>query len=93
MAALTQDDTVCLQWIPSHVEVYGNEVADLLAGDGTELLTAPSTELRTSEVHSLFLANVNTTWRTLPEHAGYAAECPGLSLSVLLSRTCSDHFI
>ncbi|GFT38545.1 RNase H domain-containing protein, partial [Nephila pilipes] len=58
LAALTQGGTVCLQWIPSHVGVYGNEVADLLVGEGSELPTTPSTELRTSEVHSLFLANV-----------------------------------
>ncbi|GFT78506.1 RNase H domain-containing protein, partial [Nephila pilipes] len=69
LAALTQGGTVCLQWIPSHIGAYGNEVADLLAGKCSELLIAPSTELRTSEVHILFLANVNTIWRTPPGHA------------------------
>ncbi|GFS94299.1 RNase H domain-containing protein [Nephila pilipes] len=71
---------VCLQWIPSHVWAYGNEVANLLAGEGSELPTAPSTELRTSEVHSLFLANINTTWRTPPLHGWYVAKSPRLSL-------------
>ncbi|GFS84885.1 hypothetical protein NPIL_409331 [Nephila pilipes] len=52
--------------------------------DGSELTTAPSIELRTSEVYSLFLANMNTTWGTLPNHAWYAADsldCPSVFLS------------
>lgn len=99
LAALNQGRTVCFQWIPSHVGVYGNEVADLLAGRGSELPTSPSAKLKTSEIHSLFLARINTTWRTPPEHAWYAAECPGLSLQctsprlvqATLSRLRSGH--
>ncbi|GFS87988.1 hypothetical protein NPIL_667791 [Nephila pilipes] len=60
-ATLNKGGTVCLQWLPSYVGVYGNEVAVLLEWDDSELPTAPFTELRTSEVHSLFLANINTT--------------------------------
>ncbi|GFT57015.1 RNA-directed DNA polymerase from mobile element jockey [Nephila pilipes] len=78
--------TACLQWIPSHVGVYGNEIADLLAVESSELPTAPSTKLQTSEVHSLFLAKINTTWRTSPEHAWYAAESSRLSLQCSYPR-------
>ncbi|GFT20247.1 RNase H domain-containing protein [Nephila pilipes] len=42
LAALTQGGTLR---VPSHVGVYGNEVADLLAGKGSELPIAPSTKL------------------------------------------------
>ncbi|GFT95972.1 hypothetical protein NPIL_243851 [Nephila pilipes] len=57
----------------------GNEIADLLAGEGNKLPTAPSTELRTFEVHSLFLASINTTWRTHPNMFGMtlsSLDCP-----------------
>ncbi|GFQ99553.1 RNase H domain-containing protein [Trichonephila clavata] len=41
LAALTQVSSVCFQYDkPSHVEVYGNEIADLLAPEGSELPTA-----------------------------------------------------
>ncbi|GFU00570.1 RNase H domain-containing protein [Nephila pilipes] len=61
LAALIQGGTVRLQYIPLHVGTYGNEVADLLAKEGNELPTDPSTQLQNSKDHSLFLANINTT--------------------------------
>ncbi|GFS75911.1 putative RNA-directed DNA polymerase from transposon BS [Nephila pilipes] len=76
-------------WIPSHIGVYGNEVADLLAGEGTELSTARSTERQNSEVYSQFLTYLNTTWRIPPENAGMPLsplECPYSSFGQELLR-------
>ncbi|GFT52991.1 putative RNA-directed DNA polymerase from transposon BS [Nephila pilipes] len=54
LAALTYGGTVRLQWIPSHVGVYGNEIVDLLFGTGSKLPTTPFTELRTLRSTSCF---------------------------------------
>ncbi|GFS76994.1 hypothetical protein NPIL_41171 [Nephila pilipes] len=55
-----------------------------LLGEGNE--PPPHTHCpfhRTSEVHSLFLAIINTTWETPPEHAGLnkslQCSCPRLA--------------
>ncbi|GBM46858.1 hypothetical protein AVEN_216571-1 [Araneus ventricosus] len=52
----------CIQWIPSHVGVFGNEVADLLAKEGSALPSATSGELFVSEISSIHRAKANFTW-------------------------------
>ncbi|GFU48226.1 RNase H domain-containing protein [Nephila pilipes] len=90
-AVLIQGGSLCLQWIPSPVGAYRYEVADL-AGEGSELPTIPSTELPTSEVHSLFLVNMNTTW-TPPEYAWYVTQFPGLFLQCSCPRLAQQLFL
>ncbi|GBM73245.1 hypothetical protein AVEN_195738-1, partial [Araneus ventricosus] len=66
--------------IPSHVGVFGNEVADLLAKEGSALPSAASGELFASEISSIHRAKANSTWKVPPSHEWYPGNRPGLSL-------------
>ncbi|GFV19175.1 RNase H domain-containing protein [Trichonephila clavipes] len=95
LARLGQRKQLCLQWIPSHVDVLGNETADELAGRGCDLPDPISSTLSHSEIHSLHRVKRILTWRNPPAHHWYAAKSPGLFLQCRKSRalqTASKHF-
>ncbi|GBO45711.1 hypothetical protein AVEN_221015-1 [Araneus ventricosus] len=80
IVSLSQRSRVCIQWIPSHVGVLGNGVADLLAKEGSALPSAASGEHFASEIFSIHRAKANSTWKVSPSHEWYAGNRPGLSL-------------
>ncbi|GFU95978.1 RNase H domain-containing protein [Trichonephila clavipes] len=85
LTRLGQRKQVCLQWIPSHVGVPGNEAADELVGRGCDL-PYPSSVFSHSEIHSLHRTKMNLTRRNPPTHHWYATKSPGLSLQCRSSR-------
>ncbi|GBN24489.1 hypothetical protein AVEN_241311-1 [Araneus ventricosus] len=87
IATLSQKSRVCFQWIPSHVGVFGNEEADVLAKDGSALPSATSSELFTSEIFSIHKAKANSAWKNPPTHDWYAGNRPGLSLQSVGTRS------
>ncbi|GBM86055.1 hypothetical protein AVEN_247467-1 [Araneus ventricosus] len=80
IVSLSQKSRVCIQWIPSRVGVFGNEVAELLAKEGSALPSAASGELFASEISSIHRAKANSTWKVPPAHEWYSGSRPGLSL-------------
>ncbi|GFT91313.1 RNase H domain-containing protein [Trichonephila clavipes] len=86
LVMLGQRKQVCLQWIPSHVGVPGNEAADELAGRGCDLPNPSSTVLTHTEIPSFQRNKINLTWRNPPAHHWYSAKSTGLSIQCRSSR-------
>ncbi|GBN28447.1 hypothetical protein AVEN_224410-1, partial [Araneus ventricosus] len=71
---------VFIQWIPSDIGVFGDEVADFLAKEGSALPSATSGELFASEIFSIHKVKANSTWKVPPTHEWYTGNQPELSL-------------
>ncbi|GFS57349.1 RNase H domain-containing protein [Trichonephila clavipes] len=79
------DNNIRCKWNPSHVELYGNEMADKLAKN----LSTPSTsDLVYLELYSLKKSQNLLQWMVPPTQHWYAGNRPGLSLA-LKCDTCS----
>ncbi|GFX32122.1 RNase H domain-containing protein [Trichonephila clavipes] len=75
---------VHLRWVPLHVNIVGNEIADSLAKDGAAQPIMNSVPLTYSELHSTYINNKQST--VPPAHHWYKAKRPGGSLSLQCSR-------
>lgn len=87
------------QWIPSRVDLFGNEKADCLAKEGCSLPASASGELTYLELFSR-MKNINRRiWPVPPTHDWYRASNQGQSLTfpcdrktnTCLSRLASGH--
>ncbi|GBM53433.1 hypothetical protein AVEN_27340-1 [Araneus ventricosus] len=60
-----------LQWIPSHVNIHGNEIADALAKAGANDASVPSAPLTYLELFSRAKSKNKTIWLIPPVHHWY----------------------
>ncbi|GFV00404.1 putative RNA-directed DNA polymerase from transposon BS [Trichonephila clavipes] len=75
---LSQQHEIYFQWIPSHIGLFGNDTADLLAKEGvTEDLMSRRT-LTFSEIFSKTKSLIQELWKTPPSHPWYNRQAPGL---------------
>ncbi|GBM08627.1 hypothetical protein AVEN_52464-1 [Araneus ventricosus] len=90
---------VHLQWIPSHVNLKYNDIADSLAKEGTTMPQAYVEPLTYLELYSRRKALVNISWRHPPTHSWYRSEGPGAAIrfkgdrkdETALARLSSGH--
>ncbi|GFY14785.1 RNase H domain-containing protein [Trichonephila clavipes] len=75
---------IYLQWVPSHVNIAWNKIADSLAKDGAAQHTMNSAALTYSELHSPYINNKQST--VPPAHHWYEDKRPGGSLFLQCSR-------
>ncbi|GBN18519.1 hypothetical protein AVEN_163571-1 [Araneus ventricosus] len=88
-----------LQWIPSHVILKYNDIADSLAKEGTTMPQAYVEPLTYLELYSRRKAFVNISWRHPPAHSWYRNEGPGATIhfkgdrkgQTALARLTSGH--
>ncbi|GFX31294.1 putative RNA-directed DNA polymerase from transposon BS [Trichonephila clavipes] len=74
---LSQQHEIYFQWIPSHIGLFGNDTADLLAKEGvTEDLMSRRT-LTFSEFFSKTKSLIQELWKTPPTHPWYNRQAPG----------------
>ncbi|GBM97595.1 hypothetical protein AVEN_141929-1 [Araneus ventricosus] len=67
---LFQKSCRAIQWIPSHIESFGDEVADFLAKEGSALPSATSGELFASEIFSIHRLKQILFGKSLPHTNG-----------------------
>ncbi|XP_054711316.1 uncharacterized protein LOC129220907 [Uloborus diversus] len=77
---LTKGKEVHFQWIPSHVNIHGNEAADILAKRGCSELPNKDFTLTYKEIFSMKKQGDRQVWITPPAHPWYCRKTPGGSL-------------
>ncbi|XP_042913314.2 leucine-rich repeat transmembrane neuronal protein 4-like [Parasteatoda tepidariorum] len=74
LSNLSVKRVIYLQWIPSHVGLYGNEISDSLAKLDTNELLPESLTLTSSEIHSIRKKSVQLVWNSPPVHFWYSGD-------------------
>ncbi|GBO34130.1 hypothetical protein AVEN_6386-1 [Araneus ventricosus] len=93
LKSLSVSYRIHLQWIPSHVNIQGNEIADALAKAGVDDASVPSAPLTYLELFSRAKSRNETIWLIPPEHHWYQGSRPGGCLSIDCDQTTLTRFL
>jgi ribonuclease HI len=86
---LPNQTELSLQWVPSHVGIHGNEIADGLAKQGTEKKMPEDEDqvpLSVEDHKAAMTRWAMKAWRSDQKHEWYAATKPGSTISQDLNR-------
>ncbi|GBM22231.1 hypothetical protein AVEN_273420-1 [Araneus ventricosus] len=86
LKSLSVSYRIHLQWIPSHVNIQGNEIADALAEAGADDASVPSAPLTYLELFSRAKGRNKTICLIPAVHHWYQGSRPGGCLSIDCSR-------
>ncbi|GBL93784.1 hypothetical protein AVEN_166814-1 [Araneus ventricosus] len=86
LKSLSVSYRIHLQWILSHVNIQGNEIADALAKAGSDDASMSSAPLTYLELFSRAKSRNKTIWLIPPVHHWYQGSRPGGCLSIDCSR-------
>lgn len=86
---ISQHHEIHLQWIPSHVDIHGNELADKLAREGCNQPIPTSSTLTFQELYSRKKEQIMADWRVPPTHHWYMGRKPGIALALDCDRSSS----
>ncbi|GBM33205.1 hypothetical protein AVEN_28198-1 [Araneus ventricosus] len=86
LKSLSVSYRIQLQWIPSHVNIQGNEIADALAKAGADDASVPSAPLTYLELFSRAKSRNKTIWLIPPVYHWYQGSRPGFCLSIHCNR-------
>ncbi|GFU67477.1 RNase H domain-containing protein [Trichonephila clavipes] len=91
---LSDRHPIHLQWVPSHVGLLGNEVADDLAKAATSNPVDPENHmvLTWTEIYSRAKELIRRTWVVPPVHPWYFQRHPGSAMSFKGSRSYQTAF-
>ncbi|XP_071037738.1 uncharacterized protein [Parasteatoda tepidariorum] len=83
---LSLQHNIHLQWVPSHVGIYGNDLADSLAKEGCSQPHPTSYDLTYLELFSLKKSQLLRDWLISPTHHWYKGNKPGASSTLPFER-------
>ncbi|GBL77125.1 hypothetical protein AVEN_12761-1 [Araneus ventricosus] len=86
LKSLSVSYRIHLQWIPSHANIQGNEIADAFAKAGADDVSVPSAALTYLELFSRPKGRNKTIWLIPLVHHWYQDSRPGGCLSIDYSR-------
>ncbi|GFX19829.1 RNase H domain-containing protein [Trichonephila clavipes] len=99
LTQISESHDVHFQWIPSHVNIFGNEQVDLLAKEVCNASPPISSTLTLSKHQSRVQSEILKKWRNPPNHNWYESKHPGSSFllkcgrasQIAISRQKSGH--
>ncbi|GBM78164.1 hypothetical protein AVEN_169881-1 [Araneus ventricosus] len=86
LRSLSVSYRIHLQWIPSHVNIQGKEIADALAKAGADDASVPSASLTYLELSSRVKSRNKAICLIPPVHHWYQGSRPGGCLSIDCNR-------